>query len=58
MKKTAAAVALVMFGLGLLPVMPEAVAHRCPPGYKAFTTFVSRSNLQSFGCDKTSGEEG
>jgi hypothetical protein len=35
MNKTAAAVALVMFGLGLLPVMPEAVVRRCPPGYEA-----------------------
>jgi len=35
MQKTVAAVALGMFRLRFLPVMPESVARRCPPGYEA-----------------------
>jgi hypothetical protein len=34
-KTAAAAVALAMFGLGLLTVVPDASAYRCSPGYEA-----------------------
>jgi|RhiMethySRZTD1v2_1073278.scaffolds.fasta_scaffold3977894_1 hypothetical protein len=55
MKKTAAAaVALAMFSLGLLTVVPDASARRCSPDYKT----MSRSNLQSLRHDMTPGEHG
>jgi hypothetical protein len=46
-KTAAAAVALAMFGLGLLTVMPDASACRCSPGYEAMNNVCVRSTLRS-----------